>query len=92
MSKADEKQLEEAVNNLKGIIEMFYEFPNPRSILIRDYEVCDIETVLKELERLQEDYIPKDKIREKIEKLNENRDMISGGYAISILKESLEGK
>lgn len=37
-------------------------------------------------------YIPKDKIREKIEELNKNRDMISGGYAISILEELLEGK
>ena len=49
------EELEEAINNVKGIIETFYEFPNPNSILIRDYEVNDIETVLKELERLQEE-------------------------------------
>lgn len=41
---------------------------------------------------LLEDYIEKDKIREKIEELNKNKDMISGGYAISILEELLEGK
>ncbi len=39
-----------------------------------------------------EDYITKDKIREKIKELNKNRDMISGGYTISILEELLEGK
>lgn len=75
----------------------------------------DIEILLKELERLQEEnskleranktyinsiqsitpvllegYIEKDKIREKIETLNKNKDMISGGYAISILEELLE--
>lgn len=51
-----------------------------------------IETVLTELKRLQEETIEKDKIREKIEQLNVNRDMISGGYAISILEELLESK
>lgn len=39
-----------------------------------------------------ENSVSKDKIREKIEKLNKNRDMISGGYAISILQGLLEGE
>lgn len=109
MSKANEKQLKEAIKGIK--------------ILLMDS--CDCEeckkdkkaykTVLKELKRLQEEnkeitfkyntlienklveqraneieiqsmFVLKNKIREKIEKLNENRDMISGGYAISILE------
>lgn len=86
------KQLEKAINDVEELIEQFYEFPNPKSVEIKDREIGNIETILKELKRLQEDYIEKDKIREKIEELNKNKDMISGGYAISILEELLEGK
>lgn len=128
MSKADNKELEEAVNYFKKRMD----------ICLENAEICDendfdeeatclrkeqilIETVLKELKRLQEEnkeykkikdiaddvklgeveeaikrankeFIEKDKIREKIEELNKNKDMISGGYAISILEELLEGK
>lgn len=124
ISKADNKELEEAINYVEELIEQFYEFPNPKSVEIKDREIGNIETILKELKRLQEensylklkernrcvgrygeieihelinktlleDYIEKDKIREKIEELNKNKDMISGGYAISILEELLEGK
>jgi len=98
ISKADNKELEEAINDVEELIEQFYEFPNPKSVEIKDREIGNIETVLKELKRPQEennkleDYIEKDKIREKIEELNKNKDMISGGYAISILEELLEGK
>lgn len=90
------KELEEAIKVLKEIQETnrawLKETKEERceEIYLRDIEA--IETALKKLKRLQEDYIEKDKIREKIEELNKNKDMISGGYAISILEELLEGK
>lgn len=117
MSKADNKELEEAIKDLEAIKETmkcraYYEYIGDGS-----KDIISIETVLNEVKRLQEEnkkketeiaehvywestplneikksYIPKDKIREKIEELNKNKDMISGGYAISILEELLEGK
>ena len=115
MRKADDKELEEAIETMQHWIE--HEKENREKIYKADELIKIQETVLKELKRLQEendkleranktyinsiqnitpvlleDYIEKDKIREKIEKLNVNRDMISGGYAISILEELLESK
>ena len=55
MSKADNKELEEAINDVEELIERFYEFPNPESVEIKDKEIGNIETILKELERLQEE-------------------------------------
>lgn len=80
MSKADNKELEKSIIMFKklDIGEDDKEFKKARNV------------ILKELKRLQEETIPKDKIREKIEDLNKNKDMISGGYAISILEELLE--
>lgn len=123
MSRADNKELEEAINY----------FRKRMDICLENAEICDendfdeeatclrkeqilIETILKELERLQEennkleranktyinsiqsitpvlleDYIEKDKIREKIENEKIN---ISGLEVITVedLKELLEGK
>lgn len=56
-------KLENAKQKLEEFIGIFYEFPNPTSVSIRDYEVTAIETVLKALDN----YIPKEKV-EKIEK------------------------
>ena len=50
-----QEPIEEAINSIKGLIEEFYNFPNPQSVSIMNYEIKDIETVLKELERLQEE-------------------------------------
>lgn len=94
ISKADNKELEEAIKSMQKlkieIDNIFYALhtSNPK----KGKERTAIGIVLKELKRLQEDCIEKDKIREKIEELNKNKDMISGGYAISILEELLEGK
>lgn len=93
------KELEEAIKNMQKFVKCKQ---NMTAITAKEMSL-----VLKELERLQEEnslqrwqlnsafdngFIHKDKIREKIEKLNKNRDMISGGYTICILKELLEGK
>lgn len=115
MSKADNKELEEAEKTMWHWIG--YEKKNKKKINKAEDLIEIQEIVLKELKRLQEensklerankayvnsiqsitpvlleDYIAKDEIREKIEELNKNKDMISGGYAISILEELLEGK
>ena len=120
MSKADNKELEEAIKILKETQESNRAWlKNTKEercfeMYLRDIEA--IQTVLKELKRLQKENkslkqsnreksnklieitdlyiksVPKDKRREKIEQLNVNRDMISGGYAISILEELLESK
>lgn len=81
MSKADNKQLEEAIKRLEHI-DRYYDCNNYYS----KYDLDCIETVLKELERLQEEnrqqrwqlnsvfekgFIHKDKIREKIEEQEE---------------------
>lgn len=84
------KELEEAEKTMWHWIE--YEKKNKKKINKAEDLIEIQEIVLKELKRLQEDCIEKDKIREKIEELNKNKDMISGGYAISILEELLEGK
>ena len=81
------KGIEEAINSIKELIEGFYNFPNPQSVSMPDYKIKDIETVLKELERLQEEnkqynrqldldyvrknYIARDKIREEIKQLQD---------------------
>lgn len=44
------KELEEAKQKLEKFVGLFYEFPNPTSISIRDYEVGAIETVLNYIE------------------------------------------
>lgn len=94
MSKSDNKELEEAIERL-GHIEKYYDCNNYYS----KYDLDCIETVLKELKRLQkendkleranktyinsiqsitpvllEDYIEKDRIREKIEELKEKKE------------------
>ena len=51
----DKMELEEAINKLEKFIGLFYEFPNPKSVSIRDYEISAIETVLQELEKLKTD-------------------------------------
>ena len=56
-------ELEEAIKKLEKFIGLFYEFPNPKSVSIRDYEVSAIETVLQELQNS----IPKKKIENEIE-------------------------
>lgn len=56
-------ELKEAKQKLEEFIGIFYEFPNPTSVSIRDYEVTAIETVLQALNNS----IPKEKV-EKIEK------------------------
>ena len=113
-SKADNKELEEAIKTLKRLVEFYNseEYDCYDALSYRGIEA--IETLLKELKRLQEEnktmeteiaervywestpsaeiknlYIAKYKIREKIEELNKNRDMISGCYAIAILEELL---
>ena len=58
-------ELEEAKQKLEEFIGIFYEFPNPTSVSIRDYEVTAIETVLQALDNS----IPKEKVENKIEYL-----------------------
>ena len=128
MNKTDNKELEEAIKRLDHI-EKYYDCNNYYS----KYDLDCIETVLKELERLQEenselklkernrclgkygeievhnvinktlqeDYIPKDKIREKIEELEkEYKEALEENSTkafrlkcqVEILKELLEEK
>lgn len=63
------KELEEAIKTMQHWIE--YEKENKEKIYKADELIKIQETVLKELKRLQEDYIEKDKIREKIEEMQE---------------------
>lgn len=79
------KELEEAKQKLKEFIGLFYEFPNPTSISMRDYEVQAIETVLQALENS----IPKKKVEEKIEELGISDEDILIRHT---LQELLEGK
>lgn len=66
MSKADNEELKEAIKRLEN--------DKNKPLSCGDITIVnldDIETVLKGLKRLQEDYIEKDKIREKIEEMQE---------------------
>lgn len=100
MSKADNKELEEAIKSLEKVI-------NAKSGYSYEIALFDFgeyaEAVLKELERLQEDYIEKDQIRKKIEENNklieecrEDEEHCGEIYlyehANKILEELLEGK
>jgi len=58
-------ELEEAKQKLEEFIGIFYEFPNPTSVSIRDYEVTAIETVLQALDNS----IPKEKVKAEIQKI-----------------------
>ena len=99
MRKEDNKELEEAVKILKEIQEMNRAWlmqtkeENCEKIYLRDIEA--IEAVLKELERLQEENIEKDKIRHKIKELQNMKVegfITAKKFAMSILQELLEGK
>ena len=99
MRKEDNKELEEAVKILKEIQEMNRAWlmqtkeENCEKIYLRDIEA--IEAVLKELERLQEENIEKDKIRHKIKELQNMKGEVfitAKKFAMSILQELLEGK
>lgn len=60
MSEEEKK----AIEDLEKFIGIFYEFPNPTSVSIRDYEVTNIETILNLIQKQQS----------KIEKLkNQNK-------------------
>lgn len=76
MSKADNKELEEAIKCLEKERDSYIEASKcglgyPSDNREHKEKAYKIELVLKELKRLQEDYIAKDKIREKIEELQE---------------------
>lgn len=96
MSKADNKELEEAIKVLQKlkieIDNIFYALhtSNPK----KGKERNAIGVVLKELKRLQEDCIEKDKIREKIEELEKKKVNLPVQHMkkaqIEILKELLE--
>ena len=97
-------KLENAKQKLEEFIGIFYEFPNPTSVSIRDYEVTAIETVLQALKELQQKeksriignineikiedlepilkpyYIPKEKVKYKIEKLDKEYKEILSDY------------
>lgn len=99
MSKADNKELEEAIKTLYplSIGDFITWFTTDGVVKV---EVA-IETVLKELKRLQEDYIEKDKIREKLQELEkEYKEALEENSTkafilkcqIEILEELLEGK
>lgn len=99
MRKEENKELEEAVKILKEIQEMNRAWlmqtieENCEKIYLRDIEA--IETVLKEIERLQEESIEKDKIRHKIKelqnmKVEEEVFITAKKFAMSILEELLE--
>lgn len=91
------KELEEAIERL-DYIEKYYDCNN----YYNKYDLDCIETVLKELKRLQEKTIEKDKIREKIEEQKELKEkyleMREYGqvdirlYKIAILEELLKGE
>lgn len=81
------KELEEAKQKLKEFVGLFYEFPNPTSISIRDYEVEAIETVLNYIENS----IPKKKVEEKIEKIKLNKNhKYTAGTVVAIMNELQE--
>lgn len=61
------KELEKAIHRIE-IHKDYARLTNGTCIVNKQ----DLETVLKELKRLQEDYIAKDKIREKIEECIKN--------------------
>ena len=69
MSKADNKELEEAINFLEKMLKEYKVFGDLHNPEFEDTEKIykQIETVLTELKRLQEETIEKNKIREKIE-------------------------
>ena len=94
MRKADNKELEEAIKTMQHWIE--YEKENREKIYKADELIKIQETVLKELKRLQEETIEKDKIREKIEerkfKLQQEYRNFEDDIELNILKELLEGE
>ncbi len=60
-----DKKLEEAIKFLKNFVSLFYEFPNPQSVSIKDSEIKNVETVLN--------YIDNSISKEKIEKIFETK-------------------
>lgn len=82
-------ELEEAKKLLEKFIGLFYEFPNPTSVSMKDYEVTAIETVLQALDNS----IPKEKVEDKIQKLKHRHIGASigiYGVQVDILEELLE--
>lgn len=82
-------ELEEAKKLLEKFIGLFYEFPNPTSVSMKDYEVTAIETVLQALDNS----IPKEKVEDKIQKLKHRQIGASigiYGVQVDILEELLE--
>lgn len=49
------KDIEEDIKIVEEFIGLFYEFPNPTSVSIRDYEVQAIENILADRERLKKE-------------------------------------
>ena len=60
------KDIEEDIKQLEEFIGLFYEFPNPTSVSIRDYEVQAIENILADRERLKAKANKYDRLVEKI--------------------------
>ena len=49
----DKEEIEKAKEYIVGLINLFYEFPNPQSVLLQDNEVQYIETLLQYIEHLE---------------------------------------
>lgn len=68
--------IEEDIKQLKEFIGLFYEFPNPTSVSIRDYEVQAIENILADREKL---LAKANKCNRLVERIKEALDFVKTG-------------
>lgn len=59
-----DKKLEEAIKFLKNFISLFYEFPNPQSVSIKDSEIKNVETVLNYIDNSISTEVIEEKIKQ----------------------------
>ena len=86
------KELEEVIDNIKNIIEIFYEFPNPQSVKIKDCEVKNLETVLNYIENSIPKEVIIDKILERKFELQQEYKDFEDDIQLNTLQKLLEGK
>lgn len=91
-----DKKLEEAIKFLKNFISLFYEFPNPQSVSIKDSEIKNVETVLNYIDNSISTEVIEEKIKYKKQKIKNLEDdryrKMCLQIEIDILEELLEGK